>query len=241
MSVLLVTKSRGAANPGCSRLSGGSAPGRTRPPKTFWRGGQTSFNRILLNVGLNTIEFRIGTDQMIVAFILPEWRMTGNEKIRVMSRESLKRPQPFGGNHVRRDQKMNMVWHNDVCVKVIPVQFLCAVPQCRHYHLGNLLPLQKQGPSSACVQEPVEGNERLTGRDKPGRREYAVCRKTPMQSEGDKQRLLDYVPVGQPALVMAHLLSLCANEGEVLRKIHSTPPERRLQPGLAAPHSWMDR
>ncbi len=165
MSVLL--KSCGAANRGCSRLSGGFSNVCTRPPKTFWRGDQTSFNRILLNLGLNTIEFRTGTDQMIVAFILPEWPLTGNEKIRLVSRESLKRPQPIGGNHVRRDQKMNMVWHNDVCVKVIPVQFLCAVPQCRHHHLGKLLPLQKQGPGSACVQEPVDGNERFARRNKP--------------------------------------------------------------------------
>jgi hypothetical protein len=68
-----------------------------------------------------------------------------------------------------------------------------------------------------------------------------------LQSEGDEQRLIDYIKMGQPPFIMPHTSSWCVGGGEILKKLWGGqscpqpafsrlwPPERRLRPGLAAP------
>ena len=43
---------------------------------SIWRRSQPGLHRILLDVSPNAIELRAGSDQMVIAFILPERPMT---------------------------------------------------------------------------------------------------------------------------------------------------------------------
>jgi len=206
----------GAGNPARSRLSGGSCRTRTRPRKFLSAGSQPRLDWILLYIRSNTVEFRTGSDQMVVAFILPKRSVDAQEKIGLMSSESFQRPQPLSGDHLRRRQKMNMIWHHDESMKLVTVERVVSVPQRRHDHLCNFGPPQERRASGAGIQEPVDRHEGLARRDESGWREYPARGKTAVQSEGDEQGLVNYVPMGQPPFVMAHSSSWCVGGGETL-------------------------
>ena len=207
---------RRAGNPARSRLSGGPVPIRTRPPILLRTGSQTSLNRILLDIIANPIKLRVGSDQTIKAFLLPKRSVCTEQRIGLMACESLERTQPFAGNRVGRDQKMNMIWHYGVGMQLIPLQHVLAVPQSRHHHLRNFFAPQERRAFSACVQEPVDSHERLARGDQSGWREHPAAGKTPMQSERDKQGLVDDVPMGQPSFIMPHTPTWCVGDRETL-------------------------
>ena len=221
-----------AGNHARSRLSGGSARICTRPQELLRRGSQTSLHRILLYVLPNTIELRVSSNQTIEAFLLPKRSMGTQEKIGLVSRKSLERPQPFCGKHMRSSQKMHVIRHYNEGMESIPVQFAVSVSQRRHHHLCNFRPAQKQWASSACVQEPVDGYKRFAGRDECGWRKDTTTGKTAMQSEGDEHGLLDYVPMGQPPFIVPHTSLWCVSGGETLAALsrlkagcgHDCPP-----------------
>ena len=209
-------KNRRAGNVARSRLSGGSGRICTRPHELLWCESQTSLHRILLYIRSNAIELRTRAHQTIEAFLLPKWATSAQEKVSLVSSESLERAQPFGGEHVRRRQKMNMIRHHDESMELIPVQCAFSMPQRRHDHLCNFRPAQRQGAEGACVQEPVDGYERFARGDQCGRWEYPACGKTAVQSEGDEQRLIHYVKMWQPPFIMPHTSSWCVGGGETL-------------------------
>ena len=184
--------------------------------ETVSRASQPCLYRILLNISLNTLELRVGSNQMIVAFILPKWAMGTEKKIGLMSSESLERTQPFSGEHVRSDQNVHMIRHHDESVQLIPVQFALSVPQRRHHHLGNFRSPQKQRTGGTCVQQPVDSHKRLARGNESRRRKHPIGGKTAMQSERDEQRLINRVPMGQPSLVMPHSSSWCIGGRETL-------------------------
>jgi len=204
-----------AGNIARSRLSGGSGRIRTRPPKSVWRGRQTSLHRILLNIGPNTIKLRTGSDQTIEAFLLPKRSMGAEEKIGLVSGESFQRSQPFCGEHVRGRQKMHVIRHDDERMELIPPQLAVSMPQRCHY-LRNLRSPQEQRTTYARVQEPVDRNEGFARREESGWWEYPISGETAMQPERDEQGLIDYVPMGQPPLIMPHTTSLCLGGAETL-------------------------
>jgi len=210
---------RGAGNIARSRLSGGFSRIRTRPRKFFSRGRQPRFHRILFNIVLDAVKFRVPSDQMIVAFLLPKWSVGTQEQISLVSGKSLERSQPFGGQHVGCNKKMDMVRHHDERMEVIPVQFPIAVPQRGHHHLRNLGTSQEQRAVRACVQEPVNGYKCLAGRDESGWWEHPAVRKTSVQSERDKQRLFHYVPMGESPFIMAHTRFLWIGREEALTEL----------------------
>ena len=224
-SNLAISLQRGAGNIARSRLSGGFSRIRTRPRKFFSLACKPSLHWILLNIGPDAIKLRIGPYQVIIAFLLPKWPAHSQKRIGLVSSKSLQGTQPFGGRHVRGDQKMNVIRHHDKRMQVVPVQFLFAVPQSRYRHLRNLRAPQEQRSVRACVEQAVDGHERLAGRDESFRKEYPIGGKTAVQPERDKQGLLDYVPMGQPAFIMPHMSSWCMGGGETL--IALKPPFRR--------------
>ena len=205
-----------AGNPARSRLLGGLWPIRTRPRELLWHRSQTSLNWVLFYISPNPIKFRIGSDQTIEALLLPKRPMRTEKNIGLMSRKAFERPQPFGGKYMRRSQQMNMIRHDDESVEVVPVQFAVPVSQRPNHHLCNVASSKKQRASRARVQQPVDGYKRLTRRDESSRREYPTTGKTTVQSEGNKQALLDYVPMGQAPFVMPHTSSWCIGGRETL-------------------------
>ncbi len=212
-----------AGNPARSRLSGGSIC--TRPGKLLWLGREPRLHWILFYISPDTVELRIGSDQTVEAFLLPKWFTSSQEKIGLVSGETFERAQPFCGKHVRSSQKMHVIRHHNERMELIPVECAISVPQCRDHHFCNFRPPQKQGAIRACVQEPVDGYERLARRDEPGWWEHSIRRKTAMQSERHKQRLLDYVPMGQSPFIAPHSCLLCGDGGETLTALQ--PPFRR--------------
>jgi hypothetical protein len=187
-----------AGNPARSRLSGGSGSISTRPPKFFSRSSQPRLHRILFNVRPNPFELIARSDQAIETFLLPKRSMSAQEMIGLVSREPLERPQPFCRQHVRSSQKMNMIRHYGEGVELVPVQFAV----------------------STCIQQPVDSHECLARRNERGWREDAASRKTAVQPEGDKQGLVDYIPMGQPPFVMSHTSWRCIC-GEILTSFQS--------------------
>jgi hypothetical protein len=193
-----------ADNPARSRLSGGFGLIRTRPPKFLCLGDQPSLNRILLDIIADPIKLRIGSDQTIEAFLLPKRSMSTEQKIGLMACESFEGTQPFAGNHMRSNQKMNMIRHHDERMQLISLQFPFPMPQSRHHHLRNFFAPQRQRSIRASIQQPVDSHERLTRRDQSGRWKYPVARQTAVQPECDKHPLPDHVPMGQPSFIMPH-------------------------------------
>jgi hypothetical protein len=205
-----------AGNTARSRLSGGSGPIRTRPQKLLRRGSQTSLNRILLNICPSAIELRIGSNETIKSFLLPEWSVSTQENVGLVSCKSFERAQPSTGKHVRSNQKMHVVRHHDERMELIAVQLAVSVLQRVHNHLRNFRPAEEQWASGACVQEPVNRYERLARGNKCSRREHPVRGKTSVQTEGDEHGLVDYVPMGQPPYIMPHTPTWCFGDRETL-------------------------
>jgi hypothetical protein len=205
-----------AGNPARSRLSGGSVPISTRPPKLLRTASQPSLNRILLDIIADPIKLCVGSDQTIKAFLLPKRSMSTEHKIGLMACESLQWTQPFGGKNVRCDQEMHVIRHHDERMELIPLQFAVSVPQSRHHHFRNFFAPQERRAISACVQQPVDSYECLARRYQCGWREHPAAGKTAMQSERDKQGLVDRIPMGQPPFIMPHTSMWCAGDRETL-------------------------
>jgi len=221
-----------AGNIARSRLSGGSSPISTGPWKFFSRASQPGLHGILLDVRLDAFELLTRSNETIKAFLLPKCSMRTQKKIGLVRGESLERTQPFSGLHVRRYQQMNVVRHHDKRMKLIPVQSAVSVPQRRNYHLCDFRPFQKQRATRACIQEPVDSDERLARRSESGWWEHPTPGKTSAQSERYKQRLLDYVPMGKSPFVMTHTCLLCSGGRDALRNLEGgqywpQPPFRR--------------
>ena len=216
-----------AGNPARSRLSAGSGCMSTRPRKLLSSGSQPCLYRILLNISPNAVELLTRADQTIEALLLPKWAMGTEEKICLMSSESLQWTQPFARKHVRSCQKMDMIRHHDVSMQLITVQFVLSVFERRHHHLCNFRSPQKQRASGACVQQPIDGHERLPCGKESDRRGHPTGGKTAVQSERDKQRIPGHIPMGQSPFIMPHTPSWCGESGGILRGLQ--PPFR--QPG----------
>ncbi len=225
----------GAANPGCSRLSGGFGHTGTRPTKLLSTGHQPRLYRILLNIVLNPRKLHLRPNQMVIALILPK-RFSANPQdlISLVSSKPLQRPQPLSGADMRRHKHMDVVRHNDKRVQLIPLKSSIPSLQSPNNQLRNLWPPQKKRARVSCVQKSIHSHERPASRAKRIRSKYSINRQTSMQAESDKQSFPYYIPMRQPTFVMLHPMMLWWNRSDVL-KVTKKPPERRLQPGLAAP------
>jgi hypothetical protein len=93
----------GAANPGCSRLSGGALDiASARPLPAFRRRNQPCLHWIALNILPNPLKLSVGSHQMVVALILPErLATTPQHSICFMRDKSLQGPKPLRRLDVR--------------------------------------------------------------------------------------------------------------------------------------------
>jgi len=188
----------------------------TRPRELPWSGSQASLHRILLDVCADSVELGVGSDQMIVAFILPKGSVSTHKKIGLVRGKSFERTQPFCSRHMRGCQKMNVVRHHDESMEFIPVKRPISVSQRGRQHRCNFRPPQKQRTSRARVQDAVDSYERLPRRDECRWWEHAIAGKTAMQSKSDKEGLVGSVPMGQPAFIVPHTSSWCLNGPYIL-------------------------
>jgi hypothetical protein len=205
-----------AGNPARSRLSGGRGSACTRPQECLSRQDQSGLHRILFNIEPNSIELLIGTNQAVEALLLPKWPACTEQTVGFMSGKSLQRAQPLIGRYMRSCQKMNMIRHHNECMQLITVQCALAMPQGTHHHSCNLWPSKKQRTIRAFIQKSINYNERLSRRHQSLRREYSMSWKTAVQTECDKHRSIDNIPMGQPTFIMPHTLWWCWDRAEIL-------------------------
>src|SRR5579863_2398469 len=135
-----------------------AASGRagTRPAKLLSSGHQPSRYRVLLDVSPDPFHFGLGSNQMVVAFFLPEGVSSlAEDAVGLISREPLQGRQPSRRYHLRSHEKMHMVRHADERMQLIPPKPACAVAQSCHHQGGDIGPLKESRASSGVVEEPV--------------------------------------------------------------------------------------
>jgi hypothetical protein len=148
------------------------------------------------NVSGDPIELAIGTNQPIIAFILPKWT-AGQTKdaICLSCRKPFQRLHDLGDARFGSDQYVYVIWHDHEAVE----QVLCRIPVSNRisHHLSNIGSLQIEWAGRMLVKKTVHRKERLTrcclSRKRPISGENAV------QAPSDEQGLADFVDVRQPA------------------------------------------
>ena len=183
-----------------------AASGRagTRPGKLLRSGHQPGQYGVLLDVSPDPLHFSRGSNQMVVALILPEGVSSpAQHAVGLIGREPLQGRQPSRRYHLRSHEKMHMVRHDDERMQLIPPEPACAVAQGRYDQGGDIGPLKESRASSGSVEEPVHCYEGLARSHRFGRK-HSIGGKTAVQTESHKQRLSQDVPMGQSPFIMPH-------------------------------------
>ena len=103
-----------------------------------------------------------------------------------MGGESLQRPQPFGGNHVRCHQRVHVIWHGHVRMDLIPPEATLPGRQSSHYEFGNLRYAKIRRTARRSVQDPIHRYESLARAGQHFRRKDPIAGEGAMQAESDK-------------------------------------------------------
>src|SRR5260370_42558090 len=91
---------------------------------------------------------------MIITFVLPKVFAGGAQKlIGLMRRESFEGAQPLGGDNVRGHQHVNMIWHHNVCVKIIALKPAVSSVQSADQKGGEFLVAAESVNHSSPCQE----------------------------------------------------------------------------------------
>jgi len=86
---------------------------RAGPAKLLGRGNHARGDGIAFDVFVDAPEFDIGSDEVIVAFILPEWLpMVTEYAVGFMGGEPFQRPQPFRGYDMRSHKHVDVIRHH---------------------------------------------------------------------------------------------------------------------------------
>jgi hypothetical protein len=222
----------GAANPGCSRLSGGSAG----PREFFWSEHETGLDWVAFDVTLNPAKLFSVSDEVIVAFILPEMASGQAENlIGLVTGEAFQRAEPFCGDDVRGDQHVDVVGHDHVGMENVSMEAALSFLYGFDYALGDFGDFQEERAGLSFVQDSVHRHKRL-----PGVQgiwwEDSTSREAAPEPKSHEEGLAYYVPVRQEAGVVLHQRYSASNTGKFSGDFATEEPaESRLQPGLAAP------
>jgi hypothetical protein len=146
---------------------------------------------------------------------LPE-RFTGpaQDLVALPSREALHGLEELRGGDTRLDEQMNMVRHDH-----IGFQFVVAQDGVGELHgirddPGSILADKPGRPRLSGIEVTVQPDKGFAARGGPGRRK-ASSRQAAVKVPGDEQRLARWLPMGQPALIEAHMRE-CGDVGEIL-------------------------
>ena len=170
----------------------------TRPRKRFRCCNNPGLHRIPFNVSHNILKLSIIPNESVITLILPK-RPPHNTQhlIPLPRRESLERLHKRRHLDQRRNQKMNVVGHDDKCMQIIVPPIL--IPNRVGHHFSHLRPLQVQRPRDGVIEQPVHGDKGLSRRDR--RWERSIRRETSVQPPRQKDRFSYGVEVRQAATV----------------------------------------
>ena len=98
-----------------------------------------------------------------------------------------------------------MIRHHDVRMQLVAMESPLPIVQGRQHDVCDFRSLEIQRPTGAPVEQPIHSHECFAGPGQVIRREHSMCWKTAVQTERDKQRLIDRVPVRESPFVVPHL------------------------------------
>jgi hypothetical protein len=178
---------------------------RTRPLEILSGGRQSRRHRVLFDISLYPPHLIPGSDQTIVALILPErTSRPAQYPISLISREAFERREPFRRGDARGHKNVDVVRHHDEGVKLVAAEPPFPLPQRVNYQRSNVGPLKKSRAGFGAVKQAIHGDECLSGRDLFGRKN-AIGGKAAVEAEGHKQGVIHDVPMREAALIMPHL------------------------------------
>ena len=177
---------------------------RTRPLVILTARHQPRLNWVPFYVVLNAPEFSARSDEVVIALVLPERRSLAEENmIGGMGREAFQRPKPASRYHVRRNQKVNVVRHDNERMKLVSPEPSFAVSQSFNYEVCNVRSAEKPRTTRCLVQYTVQGHKRSAARQLI-RWKNTIGGQAAVQTKSDKQRLTDGIPMGQASFVVLH-------------------------------------
>jgi hypothetical protein len=173
--------------------------------------GEPCFDRIPVDVVLNSRGFFVVTDEVVVAFVLPEGAgMKAKHTDGLVPGEAFERAKPFSGRHVRRDQKMNVIRHDDECVQLVASESTFAVVEGIDHYFGYFPLPEKHGAGLGVIEQVIHGEESFSGCEVGGPKD-AAPRKAAVQAEGHEYSFADDIPMRESPLIPAHVV--CSSGG----------------------------
>jgi hypothetical protein len=181
----------------------------------------------------------------VVTFILPK-RQPGKiqQCIRLTRREALESVSNSRKLHVRCNQQVNVVWHNDVRMEIVVMHMVSRVMQCVHDEPCDIRLTQIGNAGLRMVEDLIHGGEGLSGRQCFGKHSalWEATRKSPSQKDGPGAR----VDMWEVAAVGSHETKyFCApkilptfapqrpkdvvGQDCILRRVSNPPVKTRLQ------------
>jgi hypothetical protein len=191
----------GAELPLCRRASARHGAGEGEGCGVF---GETSFNWVPFNVSFDAASFFVISDQMVIAFVLPERSTVQAEDPRSRPPgKAFQRTEPIGYFHVRRDQHVDVVGHDHEGVEIVSIESALAIENGCDNQSGDVGFLQVTRTAFGSVQQAVHRDKDFAG-GHSCRWKDSICRQASMEAECYEDSFADYVPVGQSSLVKAH-------------------------------------
>jgi hypothetical protein len=219
----------GAANFGCSRLSGGSAG----PAEGFWRGDQAGRDRVVLDVTLNASGLFTVSDKVIVTFVLPEMVAgTAENLIGLVSCEAFERAEPLSRDDMRCDQQVNVVRHDNEGVEIVAAKAAFSCLDGFDYAFCDFRDFQVERAGLGFVQDSVHCYEGFSSGQGVGWK-FPIRRETAPEAESNKEGLAYHVPVRQASCVVLH--QLCS--ASTIEKFSGDLALRRLKAGCS--QDWL--
>src|SRR5208283_143444 len=121
-------------------------------------------------------------------------------------RESLQRLHQLRNLHLRSDQHVDMICHDDPCVEEV-MRIPLPKVQSFHHHVRDVRPAQVEWPGTAAIQKTIHCKKRLSGGNRWGK--GSICRKTPMEPPSQKDGMTQCVVMRQtPRMESGHKRSV---------------------------------
>ncbi len=219
----------GPGLPACRRASARRGAGER---KILWQPNQPSLDRIPLDVAFHSQAFLLATDEVIVAFVLPERRSTQAEHPDgFVPRESLERPEPGSGSHARGNEKMNVIRHDYEGVQLVAFKSPLAFVEGADKHFRDFRLAEKEWASPEAIQQAIHSNERLT-RGKPLVQKNAANRQASVKAEGYEYSFADDVPMRKAPVIPGHV-DISSARGEFVSEDFGTACAGRKPGGRA--------
>ena len=171
---------------------------RARPRKRFGCRHESSLDRIPFDVPHNIPKLSITPNEPVITLVLPERLPHDTQQlIPFPPGVPLQRPRDRRHAHQRRDQKMDVVRHDGICVELVLAPVL--IPNRLNNHFCHFWSFEVQRASSGRVKLPIHGDKGLTRRSR--RWERSICRETSVQTPRQEDRLASGVKMWQSTTV----------------------------------------